>query len=299
LNNPTIKSPQTVKLESTTIYSLVGTDQVTGCVSNNTANVTIEVTGGPLNVNPAATPAWICRGDTTQLHALAGGGNVGHYQYVWSSDPPGFASAEPEPFVNPVVNTSYTVSVDDGFNSTSGSTSVSIYAEPFIHLGPADSSVCIYETVTLDAGNPGAEYLWSNGEITQSISVAATGILPETQSYTVRVTNEHGCFSESSINIDFSYHACTGVGEHPGPSGIGIYPNPARSTVHLEGTGLDTDMDVTLLSILGQPVGHYVLPGNPSGRSFLTIDLAGIPKGIYLVRAGNADFIKTMKLIIE
>jgi len=59
------QQPQTTNLVSTTVYSLTVTDMVTTCVSNNQANVTIEVTGGPLNVNPVATPEWICRDDTT------------------------------------------------------------------------------------------------------------------------------------------------------------------------------------------------------------------------------------------
>jgi Secretion system C-terminal sorting domain len=299
LINPNIQNPQTANLTATTIYSLIVTDMVTNCVSDNQANVTIEVTGGPLNVNPAATPAWICKRDTTQLHALAGGGNVGFYQYTWGSDPPGFSSTDPEPFVNPVVNTIYTVNVNDGYNSTSGSTTVSIYPEPIIHLGPADSSVCIYETVNLDAGNPGGTYLWSNGESTQTISIAATGILPEIQTYSVRVTNENDCSSESSINVNFSYNACTGVDEHSGNSGIDIYPNPTRGVITIEGKGLNKDMDVTLISALGRSVAHYIIKGNPSGNSFLTADLTNLPKGLYMVRISNDDFIKTTKLIIE
>lgn len=299
LINPNIQNPQTANLTATTIYSLIVTDMVTNCVSDNQANVTIEVTGGPLNVNPAATPAWICKRDTAQLHALAGGGNVGFYQYTWGSNPPGFTSTDPNPFVNPVVTTLYSVNVNDGYNSTSGSTTVSIYPEPIIHLGPADSSVCIYEIVNLDAGNPGGTYLWSNGESTQTISIAATGILPEIQTYSVRVTNENDCSSESSINVNFSYNACTGVDEHSGNSGIDIYPNPTRGVITIEGKGLNKDMDVILISALGQSVAHYIIKGNPLGKSFLTVDLTNLPKGIYLVRIGNDDFIKTTKLIIE
>lgn len=299
LINPNIKNPQTVKLEATTIYSLVVSDLVTGCVSDNPANVTIEVTGGPLNANPSATPPWICKGDTTQLHALAGGGNVGHYSYSWVSNPPGFTSTDPEPFVNPVVNTLYTVTVDDNFNVANGSTTVSIYPEPYIHLGPADSTVCIYQTVDLDAGNPGADYLWSNGESTRVITINATGILNETQFYSLRVTNEHGCFSESSINVHFSFEACTGIEERSGIMGIGIYPNPSAGIITVEGRGLKSDLNVTFLSVLGQTAGSYVLPGNPSGKSHLTLDLTSLPKGIYLVRVGNSDLVKTIKLIIE
>ncbi|MBT3208976.1 MAG: T9SS type A sorting domain-containing protein [Bacteroidetes bacterium] len=54
-----------------------------------------------------------------------------------------------------------------------------------IELG-ADTALCPGDSLMLDAGNEGAEYLWSNGETTQEITVfdAAT--------YTVMVTNECG-----------------------------------------------------------------------------------------------------------
>jgi hypothetical protein len=299
LINPNVQNPQTVNLTANTIYSLVVTDLVTNCVSDNQANVTVNVTGSALNVNPMATPPWICKGDTTQLHALAGGGNVGFYQYTWTSNPPGFSSTDADPFVNPVINTIYTLNLWDGFNPASGSTTVSIYPEPIIHLGPADSSVCIYETVNLDAGNPGGIYLWSNGESTQTISVSATGIIYEEQHYTVRVTNENGCSSESAINLDFSFNACTGINDHSDDNGIEIYPNPARGIITIEGTNLNKNMDVTLISALGQSVAHYILNGNPSGKSILTADLTFLPKGIYLVRISNDNYLQTIKLIIE
>ena len=131
------------------------TDLATNCISSNSANVTVEVTGGPLGANPVATPDWICKGDSTRLYAGAGGGNVGFYGYTWVSDPAGFVSTEANPWVTPTVNTTYTVTVNDGFNTTTGNTLVSIYPQPVIYLGPPDSAVCIYDTVNLDAGNPG------------------------------------------------------------------------------------------------------------------------------------------------
>ena len=299
LVNANIQSPQTTKLEATTIYSLVVTDLVTHCVSGNQANVTVEVTGGPLSANPVATPDWICKGDTAQLHALAGGGNVGFYQYSWESNPSGFQSADPDPFVHPVTNTSYTVTVNDGFNSIAGTTTVSIYPQPVIHLGPPDSTVCIYENVKLDAGNPGSTYLWSNGEITQSINISATGIVYETQTYNVRVTNEHGCASESSINVNFSYEACTGIGEHSGQPEITIYPNPGSGIITIEGKGVRKNMDITLFNITGTQVSAYLLPGNPSGISSVKADLSALPRGIYILKIKSDKLLKTNKLVLE
>ena len=176
LINANIQYPQTTNLVATTLYSLTTTDLVTNCISENQANISVEVTGGPLAVDPAATPAWICKGDTTQLHASAGGGNVGFYVYSWVSDPAGFTSTEANPFVHPVQNTTYTLSVSDGFNSTVGSAIVSIYPQPMIYLGPPDTTICIYDTLVIDAGNAGSDYLWSNGATSRSITVSTTEV---------------------------------------------------------------------------------------------------------------------------
>jgi hypothetical protein len=299
LVNANVQSPQTLNLTATTVYSLVVTNLLTNCVSNNQANIAVEVTGGPLNVNPVATPAWICRGDTTQLHASAGGGNVGYYQYTWTSNPEGFTSSSPDPLVRPVVNTTYHLSVFDGFNTTTGNTLVSIYPEPVIHLGPPDTTVCIYDTVRLDAGNAGSSFLWSNGATSQVIRVGTTGIGYDSQTYTVEVTNQHGCFSSSSITVIYSFDACTGIGERNLDGRIRIYPNPAGEKVTISMEGLTGITRGELISAYGKSLRSFLMPEGNGGDSELSLDLSGLPGGVYLLRFSNPNFIHTEKLVIE
>lgn len=299
LVNANTQNPQTIGLTNTTIYSLIVTNLVTNCHSENQANTTVEVAGGPLNTNPAATPAWICRGDTTQLHALAGGGNVGFYQYTWSSNPPGFTSTEPDPYVNPTQNTTYSVVVNDGFNSVSGNIPVSIYPDPLIHLGPADSIVCIYDTIRLNAGNAGAQYLWSNGASSQTIMVQATGIAPETQTYSVKVTNENGCSATSSINISYSFNACTGIKDGEKNQFVRIYPNPSQGLFTVENTGLKENLVVSITNSIGQQVNYFTLNQSEPGKARIQVDLTNYPKGVYMVRFRGNSQLWTDKLVIE
>ena len=109
------------------------------------------------------------------------------------------------------------MTVNDGFNTTTGNTLVSIYPQPVIYLGPPDSAVCIYDTVNLDAGNPGATYLWSNGATTRTIEVTSAGITIDVQTFNVEVTNEHGCKTTSTITLNFNFSACTGVEDNSNP----------------------------------------------------------------------------------
>jgi hypothetical protein len=56
---------------------------------------------------------------------------------------------------------------------------------PNVDLGP-DVVICIGYTTMLDAGNPGATYLWSTGATSQTITVSTSG------TYSVTVTNAGG-----------------------------------------------------------------------------------------------------------
>ncbi len=64
---------------------------------------------------------------------------------------------------------------------------------PVVALGN-DTAICSGNSVTLNAGNAGASYLWSNGATTQTITVNAGG------NYSVAVTNGT-CIGRDTINV--------------------------------------------------------------------------------------------------
>ncbi|MFN8395342.1 MAG: hypothetical protein U0176_11925 [Bacteroidia bacterium] len=62
---------------------------------------------------------------------------------------------------------------------------VTVLSVPF-SLGP-DRSICTGTSITLDAGNPGSSYLWSNSDQTQTTTISSGG------NHWVRVTLPTGC----------------------------------------------------------------------------------------------------------
>ncbi|MGL4598888.1 MAG: gliding motility-associated C-terminal domain-containing protein, partial [Bacteroidia bacterium] len=72
---------------------------------------------------------------------------------------------------------------------------ITIHPFPNVNLGP-DLIFCDTFSVSLDAGNLGANYVWSTNATTQSILVNASGI------YSVNVGNAFGCLSSDSIAIE-------------------------------------------------------------------------------------------------
>lgn len=71
---------------------------------------------------------------------------------------------------------------------------VKLGARPVVDLGP-DRLICNDFAVTLDAGDDGTEYTWSNGETGRTISTSIAG------TYTVSVKNADGCVASDVINL--------------------------------------------------------------------------------------------------
>jgi gliding motility-associated-like protein len=73
---------------------------------------------------------------------------------------------------------------------------VTYSTNPVVSLG-AGQNLCEGTPVTLDAQNPGMNYLWNNGATTQTVSPTASG------TYSVTVKNQYNCSASSSVAITF------------------------------------------------------------------------------------------------
>ena len=295
--NSSEQDPSTGNVFFSTIFQLEVTDVASSCTSIQDP-VIVAVEGGPLSVNPVATPPVVCLGSSTQLFALPGGGS-GWYTYNWTSTPPGFTSSDPNPEVTPAENTTYHLSVDDNFNLINGNTLVTVNPLPVIYLGPPDSIVCIYDTLMLNAGNPGSQYKWSNGSHDQTIMIASTGIGYEIQEYTVEVTNENGCTDSAQINIIFSFGACTGINEVKKEKWYRVYPNPNRGRFTITGTEGQSLEKIELFNLFGTRV-YNQLPGSLSKQHFEEeILVESLPKGMYILHLTDQASAEIHKLIIQ
>jgi PKD repeat protein len=100
--------------------------------------------------------------------------------------------------------------------SSSGSTSSKtkrVIINPLdlsFNLG-ADTTICFGESVTLDAVNPGATYLWSTGESSQQVTVSDNG------AYSVTVSLD-GCTAKDTINVTTSVSVLSNFGYSAGGS---------------------------------------------------------------------------------
>lgn len=112
------------------------------------------------------------------------------------------ASYQWSPSVNDT-NQTYTVTmpgtywvdvVDTAGCSTSDTVILTIDTAPMVDIGP-DTVICDSQPITLNAGNPGLDYFWSNGDTTQTTVISLAG------TYQVRVTNAAGCIGRDTIEV--------------------------------------------------------------------------------------------------
>jgi hypothetical protein len=119
-------------------------------------------------------------------------------------------------------------------------------ALPVVDLG-ADTTICSNQTLALNAGNPGAQYAWSNGTTGQSITVNIENV------YVVTVTNAQGCTATDDILVEVE--TCVGVSEASWASALEVFPNPTGGWLNIQ-VQLPQAAEVQweLLNAIGQQV---------------------------------------------
>ncbi len=145
---------------SPTAYCVTATD-ANGC-SSFPACVTVSLHQA-LSVT-AFSDQTICNGDDAPISAIANGGNGGPYTYNWDQ---GIGSGAVQT-VSPSANTVYTVTVQDGCETPSVSTSVTIgvIPTPVISFTADTLEGCMpLQVIFTEAGVPaGSDCLWSFGD---------------------------------------------------------------------------------------------------------------------------------------
>ncbi len=172
------ETTQSISVSTSGTYSVKVTNAGT-CFVEDTINVN-AIALPIVNLGPDQT---VCAGTVVTLDA----GNPGS-TYLWSTG----STAQT---IQPTVTGIYTVTVTaNGGCSTKDTISVTFNALPVVNLG-ADLNICLSDTVTLDAGNPGSTYLWSTGATTRTIRVNAAA------TYSVSVTNANGCVNTDEVVV--------------------------------------------------------------------------------------------------
>ncbi len=155
----------------------------TGCSDASEATITV-------NSNPTANAGnnlSICAGDGAQTLTASGGTS-----YLWST---GATTASIS--VNPTTTTTYNVTATNANGCTDvDQVTVTVNALPTANAG-SNLSICAGDGAQTLTASGGANYLWSTGATTASISVNPTA----TTSYSVTATNANGCTDVDQVIV--------------------------------------------------------------------------------------------------
>lgn len=218
---------------TTTIYRIIGTN-ITGDI--DTAYATIVVLMPPLV--DLGNDTTLCEGSL-----LLDAENMGS-SYLWQDGSTAQTFTVTETGI-------YHVEVNNGGCSIIDSVFVTING-PNIHLGN-DTLTC-NPTWVLDAGNPGATYLWQDGSTEQTYPISDVGL------YYVDVTDADGCWSTDTINISLDTIdvnlgndtlLCVGTS-------LIIGTNIAGATYFWQDSSTDSLFTVTEAGVYSVEVNHFL-----------------------------------------
>ncbi|CAN5394469.1 hypothetical protein BH11BAC1_BH11BAC1_04570 [soil metagenome] len=273
------------------------------CVSANSDwIITIEgITVGISSVSCAAANSRICEGSSTTLLAGTIGG-AGPYNYSWQ---PGNLSGQTVT-VSPDSTTRYLLTVTDNCGSTdTASINVLVIPKqnPGFAISPSDTA-CDGDVITFTANGSAAatSYDWIvncpstnsffNQHVLSYTAPAMAGSCTATLVYQV-VTGALTCNFDSTQN--FVVELCSGINDYKSDNLVSsIYPNPTNGEVQIAFKGSRNEKNIQLINLLGEI--NYTKNGFK--EDVLTLDLAGLSKGIYFAKISNGDHFSIHKIIL-
>ncbi len=223
---------QEITINETGFYGVEVTDAI-GCLGSDSMSLTVN----PMPEVSLGNDTSICIGESVILDA----GNT-DFNFKWST-------GEISQTITVEISGDYAVEVFDSIGCADTSMmTLTVNSLPEVNLG-ADTTICEFESLVLDAENPGLNYEWSNGLNSQIITISEEG------AYWVKVSDEIGCLSEDEIIItkeiiedpflEKNHIVCEGVSIVLEPDFYGGYnisweENPLNSTLEVKETGLYT-----------------------------------------------------------
>jgi hypothetical protein len=193
LSSATLANPVANPINSTG-YTLTVTQTATGC--SNTASVNVSVNTAAPQANAGQNSSITCVANTNGVNI--GSNPSAGLTYAWTPSTGLSASNISNPVANPLLTTTYTLTITNTSNGCTGSGTVTVSVNntaPTVNAGQ-DQTVCAGQSVTLNATGANT-YTWNNGAIQGVAFTPST-----TQTYTVQGTNTvNGCTATDQVTV--------------------------------------------------------------------------------------------------
>lgn len=169
-------------------------------------------------------------------------------------------------------------------------------SSPVFSLGN-DTTICVYNKVTIGTGTGFSSYSWSNGATTPSIEVTGESIgIGNQAGFTLTVTDAEGCTSEETILL--SADACAGLPEGTLAGSISIYPNPNTGEFHVAfGETITGQATLKIFSASGKEL--YAKSVNVDNSQTEDINVTHLNRGVYFIKVETTKGAMVQKLVIK
>jgi hypothetical protein len=274
-SNNSTASINVVSPSQSTVYTVIGADATTGCISNgsialNVFSPTLSITG-----NTA-----VCAGSSATLQAS--GANT----YQWSN---GFTG--PNNVISPTSNSIITVSALTNSGSincpSDGSVQIVILPNPTINIVATKTAICRGESANFSS--TGAQtYTWSTGATSNSIVV--TSSLVTTINYSVSGTNSLGCINNSSVSL--KVNSCTGIDNLIlNQIEFAVFPNPNNGSFSIKA---NSNCQLSIFNELGQLIQEKML----TEENNYSYNVYNYLPGVYMIQLKDGQNSSTKKIIV-
>lgn len=234
-----------------------------------------------------ASDTLVCAGDTVTLAAYGGGADTFRWGVAASSAAPVPAPESSPRVVPPVGRTTYTVAGTGPCTSHTGRVTVQVRPRPAVALALTGlpPRLCVQSgLLALAGGSPAGGSYTGLGVSGGQFDPLVAGVGAATVTYTYTAPNGCAASARQTVFVD----ACLGVADAgAAPGSLWVWPNPATGTVTLRAAQAGT---VQLLDA----VGREVRATRAAAGQDVRWELAGLPPGLYVVRAGAA----TRRLVV-
>ncbi len=141
-------------------------------------------------------------------------------------------------------------------------------------------------SVTLDATNEGATYIWSTGETTPTIEVSEPGV------YSVEIMSANGCITRAETTADFT----TSIEDLSKPTLLRGYPNPANQYTVIELVNITEDLQLQVRDLAGRLIMTRDIN---SGTTQVEVKTNGLAEGTYLYQLSKENIVlSTQKIVV-
>ncbi|MCC6371812.1 MAG: T9SS type A sorting domain-containing protein [Bacteroidia bacterium] len=243
------------------VYSVTGSNTLTGCASTQTQAVTVLPT--PI-LGILSGSLSVCSGNTVYLAAL------GADTYQWSN-----GATSSLVVVSPTLSTTYSVvgSNTSGCSSTA-SAQILVLPNPTVTAAVNPTQICVGEAATLSATGA-TSYTWiANTNLLTGNNIQLNPNASFT--YTVSGKSANNCVSAQTVAL--VVQACTGlVSGAIESNAIRVYPNPCHKVLMID-SGSQAPIEIEIKDLLGRTL---ISEKNSLGVTIVNVE--NLLPGVYFI----------------